>query len=497
MATVELTEANDLYIGGCYVPARGDVVEVVEPATETVFARLATASNADVDLAVAAANKGLREWSALEATNRAELMIRFAEELAKRSKATAALVSRQNGMPITLSKPVNGYLPAMLLRYYADMIIDSTFEEVRPGLDGARTRVIQRPVGVVAAITPWNYPQALAAIKLAPALAAGCSVVLKPSPETSLDAYAFGDAAAEAGLPDGVVNVVAGGREAGQYLVSHPGVDKVAFTGSSVAGENIGEVCGRLMRPVTLELGGKSAAIITEEADLSDYLGKILRVSMPNGGQTCHSSTRILAPRSRYGEVVDAVSDTVSSYAIGDPLDKQTQIGPMVSQAHRDRVLSFIDLGRHAGARVTTGGGIPAAMDRGWFVAPTVFADVDNSMTIAREEIFGPVLSVIGYRDIDEAIAIANDSDYGLAGTIWTSDEEHGVEIARRIETGTVGVNHYSLDPAAPFGGIKRSGIGREMGPEGLRSYQVSKSIYLAPPKHRANWATKNSGVAK
>ncbi len=383
-------------------------------------------------------------------------------------------------MPITLAKPTNGYGPAAMLSYYAGLIRSAEDEEVRPGALGGRTVVRSEPVGVVAAITPWNYPQPLAAMKIAPALAAGCTVVLKPAPETALDAFVFADAAQEAGLPAGVLNVVPGGREAGAHLVGHPGVDKVAFTGSTVAGRAIGEVCGRLLRPVTLELGGKSAAIVAEDADLGVFADHLLEVSLVNNGQTCHASTRILAPRSRYGEVVDAVTETVRALRVGDPLDKTTAIGPLVSAAQRERVLGHIESGRAGGYQITTGGGVPADLAQGWFVEPTVFAGVDNSAPIAQEEIFGPVLTITEYADTDDAVRIANDSVYGLGGTVWTADEERGLELARRIRTGTVGVNHYALDLTAPFGGVKASGLGRELGPEGLAPYLAPKSVYFA-----------------
>jgi aldehyde dehydrogenase (NAD+) len=332
---------------------------------------------------------------------------------------------------------------------------------------------------VVAAITPWNYPQALAAMKLGPALAAGCTVVLKPAPETALDAHAFADAAASAGLPAGVLNVVPADRDAGAALVSHAKVNKVAFTGSTAAGRAIGAECGRLLRPVTLELGGKSASIVCEDADLEQFAQALLEISLPNNGQTCHACTRILAPASRYAEVVEAITETVRGLRIGDPLDKATQIGPLVSPAQRDRVLDYVSVGRADGGRVTVGGNAPDLP--GWFVEPTVFADVGNSARIAQEEIFGPVLTVIPFRDEDEAVALANDSDYGLGGTVWTADIERGIALADRIETGTVGVNHYALDFGAPFGGVKASGLGRELGPEGLAPYLQTRSVYLAP----------------
>jgi aldehyde dehydrogenase (NAD+) len=480
--TSDLTDRSQLFIDGRWAASEGGAtVSVVEAATEQVIAKAPLASRQDIDAAVHAARAAVDgPWGALTAPERADIIERFAEELVKRASATAELVSRENGMPITLSSVVNGHGPARMLNYYAGLIREAATSEVRPSHRGGRTVVRREPVGVVAAITPWNYPHPLAAMKIAPALAAGCTVVLKPAPETALDAFIFADAAQAAGLPPGVLNIVPADRDESAYLVQHAGIDKVAFTGSTAAGRAIGEVCGRLLRPVTLELGGKSASIVMEDANLDHFAAQLLAVSLINNGQTCHASTRILAPRSRYAEVVDAVTETASSLVVGDPLDTATEIGPLVSSVHRSRVLGYIEAGRAAGYRTTTGGGIPATLDAGWFVEPTVFADVDNSAQIAQEEIFGPVLTLTPYSDLDEAIAIANDSQYGLGGTVWTADEDRGLDVATRIQSGTVGVNYYALDLAAPFGGVKASGMGSELGPEGLAPYFKNKSIYFA-----------------
>ena len=345
---------------------------------------------------------------------------------------------------------------------------------------GGTSLVSKHPIGVVGAIVPWNVPQSISFLKIAPALASGCTMVLKPAEETVLDAFLVAEAAAAAGLPDGVINVVPGGREVGAYLVEHPGVDKVSFTGSSAAGRWIAEACGRLLRPVTLELGGKSAAIILDDADLAASIEQFFGVTLLNNGQICWLNTRVLAPRSRYEEMVDTITDLARSLKVGDPLDPETKIGPLVSQRQRERVEGYIAKGKSEGGRMTTGGKRP--FDRGWFLEPTIFADVDNNATISREEIFGPVLSLIPYSDEAEAVAIANDSIYGLGGSVWSSDPERATDVARRVRSGTVGVNHYVNDPVAPFGGIKQSGMGREMGPEGLHAFQELKTIYLPPP---------------
>jgi aldehyde dehydrogenase (NAD+) len=471
------------FVGGTWLPARGGAgrTEVFEAASGNVLGSAPLAGTAEVDAAVSAAAEALQGvWSDTLGASRAEVMRAMAVSLRKRADDTAALVSRENGMPRRLSVGANGFFPAIALDYYADLAERINDEDVRSGVL-SQVSVCREPIGVVAAITPWNYPMSLAAMKIAPALAAGCSIVLKPPPETALDAFIWADVAMEAGLPAGVLNVLPGDREAGAALVAHPGVDKVAFTGSTAAGRTIGEMCGRLLRPVTLELGGKSAAIIADDADLDVFLAALPEVCLPNNGQTCHASTRILAPASRYAEITDAVTETVRALSTGDPLDRATQIGPVASAAHRDRVLSYIESGRAGGARLTTGGGTPAAHPSGWFVEPTVFADVDNSMPIAREEIFGPVLCVLPYANDDEAIAIANDSDYGLAGTVWTADPERGAALAARIRTGSVGINHYALDVVGPFGGVKASGLGRELGPEGLTPYVAIKSVYRPP----------------
>lgn len=475
---------TELFIGNNWVaPTAGAQVDVIEAATGNVLGRCALAGPADIDAAVSSARSALAgPWAVLSADERAQALHQFADALQERGRDTAQLVSRENGMPISLSKSANGFGPAAILRYYARLIADGAGDDVRPSALGGRTVVRREPVGVIAAITPWNYPQPLAAMKLAPALAAGCTVVLKPAPNTGLDAFVFADAALEAGLPPGVVNVVPAEREAGAYLVAHPGVDKVAFTGSTEAGRAIAATCGRLLRPVTLELGGKSAAIVTDHADLDLFARNLLSVSLVNNGQTCHACTRILAPRSRYAETVDVVTETVRNLIVGDPLEKTTEIGPLVSAAQRLRVLSYVESGRQEGYRVTTGGRIPANLTDGWFVEPTVFEGVDNSAKIAQEEIFGPVLTISAYDTEDDAVAIANDSEYGLGGTVWTTDEEHGLQLAARIHSGTVGINHYELDVAAPFGGVKSSGLGRELGPEGLSPYLAPKSIYFATP---------------
>ena len=468
------------FIGGEFRDA-AEVEPVFEAATGTLLGNGSAATESELDDAVAAARTALDGWRATPAGERAAVLVRMADALVGRAASTNELCTRENGMPIRLSRGANGAFPAVLLRYYAELIGRTDVEEIRPAMIG-HTIVRREPVGVVAAITPWNYPQALAVMKIAPALAAGCTLVLKAAPETALDAMIFGEAARDAGLPPGVLNIVAGGPAAGAQLVQHRGVDKVAFTGSTAAGRLIAEVCGRLMRPVTLELGGKSAAIILDDADFDATVRGLRNASFVNNGQTCHLSSRILAPRSRYAEVVDAVAALAEGLTVGDPLEKATDVGPLVSARQRERVLNYIDVGKAEGAKLVAGGSVPPDQPHGWFVSPTVFADVDNSSRIAQEEIFGPVLAVIPYGTDQEAIDIANDSEFGLGGTVWSTDTERATDIAREVRTGTIGVNDYALDIQAPFGGVKASGMGRELGPEGLAAYQVLKSIYRVGP---------------
>jgi aldehyde dehydrogenase (NAD+) len=482
MTTIDYPQ---LYIGGTWTaPAGHDTIAVHSATTEDRIGSVPRGSEADIDAAVAAARVAFDApdgWATWDPKERADVLERFAVELETRGAETARRVSMQNGMPIWLAQQFEAGFPPLLLRYYSDLMTSAPVEELRPGMLGGTSLVSKHPIGVVGAIVPWNVPQGISFLKLAPALAAGCSVVLKPAEETVLDAFLMAEAAAAAGLPEGVLNVVPGGREVGAYLVEHPGVDKVSFTGSTAAGRWIAEACARLLRPVTLELGGKSAAIVLDDADLAASMEQFFGGTLLNNGQICWLSTRILTPRSRYNEIIDTITDLARSLKLGDPLDPETKIGPLVSKRQRERVEGYIAKGKSEGARITTGGSRPAGFDRGWFLEPTVFADVDNNATVSREEIFGPVLSLIPYSDEQEAVAIANDSIYGLGGSVWSSDPERAADVARRVRSGTVGVNHYVNDPVAPFGGIKQSGMGRELGPEGLLPFQEYKTIYLPP----------------
>jgi acyl-CoA reductase-like NAD-dependent aldehyde dehydrogenase len=481
---IDATHVDSLFIGGTWVaPKSDDRIEVLSASTGALIGSVPHAGEADVDAAVAAARRAFDDpagWSTWEPAARAEALERLAAEMTARAEQVATRVAEQNGMPISTAGNLEGGFPVATVGYYAAQLRESIIEDTSPHMLGGTSTTRKEPIGVVAAISAWNFPQCLAAFKYAPALAAGCTVVLKPSPETVLDSELLGQAVAAAGLPEGVLNIVPGGRETGAYLVSHPGVDKVAFTGSTAAGRAIAEACGRLLRPVNLELGGKSAAIVLDDAnlDLTEIGEKLFGATFLNNGQTCFLGTRILAPRSRYDEVVGVFEALADSLVVGDALDPATTLGPMVSERHRTRVEGYIEAGKSEGARVVTGGGRPQGLDDGWFVEPTVFADVDNSFTTAREEIFGPVLAVIPYDDDADAVRIANDSPFGLGGSVWTTDEDRGMDVARKIRTGTIGVNTYLIDMYAPFGGVKDSGYGRELGPGAIDSYRHVKTIF-------------------
>jgi acyl-CoA reductase-like NAD-dependent aldehyde dehydrogenase len=480
-----MTENKHLFIGGRWAaPATGQVIEVVSPHSEQVIATVAAAAPADADAAVAAARAAFDHgpWPRLDPAERIAAVTRLAALYKARRKEMAQVITAEMGAPITFSTFSQATLPMLLLSAFAAIASSHAWEERRPGRFGEDIIVRREPVGVVAAIVPWNMPQFLLVGKLAPALLAGCTIVIKPSPETPLDALLLAELVTEAGLPDGVVSILPAGADVGRHLVTHPGVDKVSFTGSTAVGREIAAACGAALKRVSLELGGKSAAVVLDDADPAAVAAGIKVAGLMNSGQACVAQTRILVPAARQHEYADALADMVGGLAVGDPADPATEIGPMVARRQQERVKGYISRGEQAGARLVVGGtGLPEGVNGGWYVRPTLFADVDNGMRIAREEIFGPVLSVIPYATEEDAIAIANDSDYGLSGSVWTADTDRGLTVARRVRSGTFGVNQpYSMDPAAPFGGMKASGIGRELGPEGLDGYLESKSISVA-----------------
>lgn len=476
-----LTDHRSIFVGGAWIASTADErIEVVNPATEEVIATVPSASREDVDRAVAAARTALTSgpWPQLDLSERITIIRRLRELLVEHSEEFAQLITAQMGSPITQSRTLQVVNPVRILDSYVEAAEAYPFREVRQSEFG-RALVLHRPLGVVAAVSPWNVPISMAVQKSVPALLAGCTVVLKPAPETPLDSFLFAELVAEAGVPDGVINVVTAGREASEYLVSHPGVSKVTFTGSTIAGQRIAELCGHDLRHVTLELGGKSAAIILDDADLDLAVASLRSGSFRNSGQICSLKTRVIVPRSRKGEFLDRFEAMTDSLVVGDPLNEVTEIGPMASARQRTRVEGYIAAGLAGGATLVRGGGRPTDNSRGWFVEPTIFADVDQNSTIAQEEIFGPVVSVIDYDTVEEALAIANNSDFGLNGSVFTTDIERGLSVAARIQTGTVELNGSPAGFAAPMGGVKMSGLGREFGHEGLEAFLETKSIGL------------------
>jgi aldehyde dehydrogenase (NAD+) len=470
-----------LFIGGEWQEPAGDkAIEVISPHSEEIVGRVPEGSEADIDRAVAAARDAFDngDWPRMTPADRGEIVQNFTNLYETSIPDMAALITAEMGSPITFSNLMQAPMPWLMLKAFLQIAAQYPWEERRAGAFGSDVIVRREPVGVVGAIVPWNVPQYVTMAKLAPALLAGCTIVIKPSPETPLDALFMAQMLEEAGLPKGVVSVVPSGREVSEHLVRHPAVDKIAFTGSTPAGRRIAGICGEQLKRFSLELGGKSAAIVLDDADLDQSIQGLKYASILNNGQTCVAQTRILASRKRYDEVVDVLATMVSSLTVGDPADPATDVGPLAAQRQQGQVEKYIALGQEEGAQIVVGGsGRPAGLDKGWYVQPTVFANVDNRMRIAREEIFGPVLTVIAYDDVDDAVRIANDSEYGLAGSVWTADVEQGLDIARRVRTGTYGINQYGSDFNAPFGGFKSSGIGREFGPEGLQHYVELKSV--------------------
>ncbi|MEU8775941.1 aldehyde dehydrogenase family protein [Streptomyces sp. NPDC048606] len=467
-------KAHDgMYIGGEWRPAAGnDRIEVVNPADEQVVASVPAGTPEDVDAAVRAARAALPAWAATPPADRAALVGAVRDRLAARRAEIAETVTAELGSPLGFADAVHVGSPIAVAASYAELGASYAFEE-RLG----NSTVLLEPVGVVGAITPWNYPLHQVVAKVAPALVAGCTVVLKPAEDTPLTARLFAEAVHEAGVPAGVFNLVTGtGPVAGQALAEHEGVDLVSFTGSTAVGRKIGAIAGAAVKRVALELGGKSANVILPGADLAKAVAVGVGHVMNNSGQSCNALTRMLVHRERYEEAVALAATAVAKYSLGDPLDPATRLGPVVNAGQRDRVRSYIERGVAEGARLVAGGP-EAPRERGYFVAPTVFADVTPDMTIAQEEIFGPVLAILPYEDEDDALRIANGTVYGLGGAVWAADEESAVAFARRMDTGQVDINGGRFNVLAPFGGYKQSGVGRELGPHGLGEYLQTKSL--------------------
>jgi aldehyde dehydrogenase (NAD+) len=475
---------DKLYIGGSWVTPSDPhlLLDILSPHDQSILGRVAQAANADVDAAVDAARESFDNgpWPRTDPKKRQEMIRRLNALREKRADEIAATISAENGSAGWFTKAGQPFLTRQV-NAYLKAAEELGWEEVVEPSDPSvafDTLVRREPIGVVAAIIPWNSPFSAATAKLTPALLAGNTVVLKVCPENSLSMMLLADLFHEVGLPEGVISILPADRDTSEHLVSHPNIDKIAFTGSTRAGRRIASIAGEHLKRVSLELGGKSAAIILEDADLPAVMQGLRFGSLGNNGEACILQTRILAPRSRYEETVAALKEMVESLKVGDPSEPDTFIGPMVRPDQQQRVIDYVNIGIEEGARLVTGGPqIPEGLEKGNYVTPTLFADVDNSMRIAQEEIFGPVLAVIAYDGEDDAVRIANDSDYGLSGGIWTSNPERAVDIARRLRTGTVTLNGSPISFDGPFGGYKASGLGREYGRVGLTGYVEHKSI--------------------
>lgn len=485
--TIPYTHVDDFYIGGRWVPAADSArTDVVDPATGDVWGSVPQANESEVDAAVLAAKEAFPGWATLTAAERAEFLLRIADEIEARAEELSLTNSRENGSPRAETRGAAANA-AGIFRYFATLSSFLDGEDIRAfPAGGAESIVDKDPLGVCALIAPWNFPINLVVIKLAPALLAGCTVVIKPASPTPLSIRFIVDAVEAAGVPAGVVNLITGPGRIGDTLVRHEDVAKVAFTGSTPVGRKIAAACGEQLKPVTLELGGKSSAIVMPDADLEAMAKVLIRTCMRNTGQTCYISSRILAPASRYDEVVDMVAATIAAAPQGDPLADDTVFGPVANKSQYDTVRHYLDSAREEGARFVTGGVAPHDLDEefhdGYFIAPTVLADVTPTMTVAREEIFGPVITILRYDDahgnVDEAVELANNTEFGLGGVVFSADEDAALEVARRVDSGSVGINFFGSNHAAPFGGRHDSGLGAEYGVEGLSAYITHKSIH-------------------
>lgn len=474
-AKVQTSIHDKIYVNGEWIPSTGSgMIDVINSTTEEVMGKVPEGTAEDVDKAVRAARAAFDSWAATSVEERAGYLQQISEKLAARKDEIAAIIASEVGMPLPLATAVQAGMPAMVMGSYAKILAEYQFEEKI-----GNAAVVREPVGVVGCITPWNYPLHQVVAKVAPALAAGCTVVLKPSEVAPLTAWVLAGIIDEVGLPPGVFNLVSGvGPVVGEAIAAHPDVDMVSFTGSTRAGRRVSEVAAQTVKRVSLELGGKSANVILDDADFEKAVANGVGNCYFNSGQTCSALTRMLVPRSRHDEAVAIARRVAENFTVGDPREGKFKLGPLVSAAQRERVVGYIKKGIEEGAALVAGGpDRPEGLEKGFFVRPTVFAGVDNSMTIAREEIFGPVLSIIPYEDEDEAVRIANDTVYGLSGAVWSADPERARRVARRLRTGQVEINGGKWNPFAPFGGYKQSGHGRELGKYGLEEFLEVKAM--------------------
>ncbi|MFL5900406.1 MAG: aldehyde dehydrogenase family protein [Solirubrobacterales bacterium] len=478
MATAAETQVRDrIFIGGEWVEPEGsETLEVINSTTEEAMGSIPACTAADADRAIVAARDAFESWSQASREERAGYLSAIAAGLGERSEEIAGTIAQELGMPLTLSKIIQAGLP---IAQFAAM--PSLMEEVRWEEEIGNSRVLREPVGVLGAITPWNYPLNQIAAKVAPALAAGCTVVLKPSEVVPLNAFILAEVIEAAGLPAGVFNLVTGtGPAVGEAIAGHPGVDMVSFTGSTRAGRRVSELASATVKPVAMELGGKSPNVILDDADLSRAVPDGVGKCYLNSGQTCSALTRMLVPREKLAEAEQIATRAAESFTPGDPFEDSTRLGPLVSEVQRERVRGYIEKGEAEGAKLVTGGAAaPEGLERGYFVRPTVFSEVTPEMTIAQEEIFGPVLAIQPYDGEDEAVRIANDTVYGLAGGVWSADQDRAIDVAKRLRTGQIEINGGAFNPLAPFGGYKQSGHGRENGRYAIEELLQVKSLQL------------------
>ena len=480
----KLSDPDRLFIGGEWrSPIDGASLEVISPSDGTVGARVASAGTKDMEVAVNAAREAFDNgpWPRLPIAERAAILRKIAENLKERLDETSWATTLEMGAPLPMTRAI-AERSAALFDDYADIGEAYPIEDVRTRTNGEYAIVVSEPVGVVAAIVPWNGPALLSALKVAPALVAGCTVILKPAPETPLDAYILAECIEAAGVPPGVFNHVPADREASDCLLHHPGVDKISFTGSTATGKHILRAAADRMARVSLELGGKSAAVVLEDADPDVVIARMAGECTMNTGQVCAALTRMIVPRDKENMYAEMLAEAVSKIPVGNPFEPGTQIGPLAMGRQLDRVQDYIEKGRKEGAQLVTGGGRRSDLGTGFYIQPTVFQNVEQSMSIAREEIFGPVMSVIGHDGPDDAVRIANDSEYGLHGAVFTDDVDTAYSIARQMRTGSIGHNVRVIDWHMPFGGFKQSGIGREGGVEGFRSFLEVKTVYVTSP---------------